>query len=390
MKLFDDALKNSRIPSDEQALIKEFQKLAKGEGLTFENPSALSPWKRLLQAIAVEPATHILRFISRSLMPSLFVKTAEGEFLDLLGFGFGVERKSAQKLKGLIEVTRDHQDVNPLLPAGSWIQTAPLNGRQHRVKTLQDAVFKDTELTTKVSVEAEYTGAEYNLGQDYFVILQNPVPGIQTVTNGEDWILSPGSAQESDESYRERIRNQFLASSSYHSHAVYRRLISEQTGFDINRIFFQEATEERGPGAVDALILFDAEVPSQQYIDQVNYFIRDQGHHGHGDDLLVKPLPETHHDVTLTLYLASGLTLEQSYACKNQAQKMVESAFRKNLDYHVTLTWPYSRFSFARLAAEILREIPLIESMSFDNADIVSELSIPRLKTLRLEVEGET
>ena len=62
----------------------------------------------------------------------------------------------------------------------------------------------------------------------------------------------------------------------------------------------------------------------------------------------------------------------------------MRAAFRESTvtDYQPTLTYPQSRFSFSRLGEELHQQFPGIESLHFDNADIVSELSIPRINSL--------
>jgi uncharacterized phage protein gp47/JayE len=388
MKVFERSLKDSGLPVTETALTEAFNKLATEQGLPFNNPSPYSPWRRLLQALAIKPTQWLMQFMVRELMPNLFVKTASGEFLTLLGWGYGVERKAAKKLQGLIEFTRESLDQQPNIPTGTWIQTAPINGAVYRVQTLHPADFQPNQFVAQVTVEAETEGAQYNLGAGYFVILPKPLPGISSVLNPDDWILSPGDDEEPDDNYRLRVRNQFQAASDYHTNAVYARIIAEQTGFNTNRIYFEYATETRGPGAVDALVLFDAQAPSEAYLKKVNAYIRDGGHHGHGDDLVVKPLPETQHDISAELYLPNNLSDQQQQQIKARVQHIIEAAFRKNTDYPVTLTWPYDRFSFARLGAEILRLEPLIDSIEWGQGDIVSQLTVPRLQSLQLEVKS--
>ena len=43
-----------------------------------------------------------------------------------------------------------------------------------------------------------------------------------------------------------------------------------------------------------------------------------------------------------------------------------------------------SRFSFSRLGEELHQQFPGIESLDFDNVDIVAELNIPRIKSLQV------
>ncbi len=64
----------------------------------------------------------------------------------------------------------------------------------------------------------------------------------------------------------------------------------------------------------------------------------------------------------------------------------VRAAFRESTesDYQPTLTFPQSRFSFSRLGEELHLQFAGIESLSFENTDIISELNIPRLQSLEV------
>ncbi|HCJ1779362.1 TPA: hypothetical protein NQQ36_005193, partial [Salmonella enterica] len=55
--------------------------------------------------------------------------------------------------------------------------------------------------------------------------------------------------------------------------------------------------------------------------------------------------------------------------------------------YDVTRTWPYSRFSFSQLGRELHDAFTLVDSVTFSLTDILSELNIPRLNTLSVEVK---
>lgn len=58
-----------------------------------------------------------------------------------------------------------------------------------------------------------------------------------------------------------------------------------------------------------------------------------QGHHGHGDDMQCMPLPETHHNLVLTLFVdnIANFTGEQLEKLKKETGDMVRCAFGKQL-----------------------------------------------------------
>ncbi|MDE9508404.1 hypothetical protein KKJ10_19715, partial [Xenorhabdus bovienii] len=72
---------------------------------------------------------------------------------------------------------------------------------------------------------------------------------------------------------------------------------------------------------------------------------------------------------------------------KTDVGNLIRCAFRENTEYDVKKTWPYSRFSFSNLGREIHREFAAIGSLSFSLGDLLSELSVPRLQSLSVEVK---
>jgi hypothetical protein len=133
-------------------------------------------------------------------------------------------------------------------------------------------------------------------------------------------------------------------------------------------------------------VLFEADVPAQSYLVQINSKIMDEGNHGHGDDLLVMVIPETQNDIAMALWPKSVLTAAERATLKVNVELFIRAAFRESTDsdYQPTLTYPQSRFSFSRLGEELHQVFPGIDSLRFTNSDIVSELTIPRIHTLQV------
>lgn len=97
-------------------------------------------------------------------------------------------------------------------------------------------------------------------------------------------------------------------------------------------------------------------------------------------------MPETKHAVKLEIWPRSTLTTEQRETLKDNAALFVRAAFRDSTatDFQPTLTYPQSRFSFSRLGEELHQQFAGIESLRFANADIISELNIPRIQSLEV------
>nr|WP_238938300.1 baseplate J/gp47 family protein [Pseudomonas weihenstephanensis] len=371
------------IPTTEAGLRKAWESEVATQGSKLSNTSAYSPFWRLITALVTKPVMWLISFISDTVLPNFFVKTAGDTWLDMLAWAVNVERKGATKAKGVILFTRIAAGGTLELPAGIVVQSSAINGHIYQLVTTTPATFADGLLQLEVPVEAQEVGSGYNLAPGYYAILPVPLAGIAQVVNADGWLIAPGADPEPDEQLRLRVRNQFSAVNQWHTDAVYRAMISAFPGVRPDGVYFLHGAP-RGPGSANAYVLFDADVPAATYLEQINAHIRDQGNHGHGDDLVVMVMPETQHAIRLTLWPRALIGNDKRDSLRDEVALFVRAAFRESTvtDYQPTLTYPQSRFSFSRLGEELHQQFPGIESLHFDNADIVSELSIPRINSL--------
>lgn len=382
---FKQALTDAGIPTTEAGLRKAWESEVAAQGSKLSNTSAYSPFWRLITALVTKPVMWLISFISDTVLPNFFVKTASNAWLDTLAWAVNVERKGATKAKGVILFTRIAAGGTLELPAGIVVQSSAINGHIYQLVTTTPAIFADGLLQLEVPVEAQEVGSGYNLAPGYYAILPVPLAGIAQVVNADGWLIAPGADPEPDEQLRLRVRNQFSAVNQWHTDAVYRAMISAFPGVRPDGVYFLHGAP-RGPGSANAYVLFDADVPADTYLEQINAHIRDQGNHGHGDDLVVMVMPETQHAIRLTLWPRALIGNEKRDSLRDEVALFVRAAFRESTatDYQPTLTYPQARFSFSRLGEELHQQFPGIESLHFDNADIVSELSIPRINSLEV------
>ncbi|HBO5298391.1 baseplate J/gp47 family protein [Pseudomonas aeruginosa] len=382
---FKQALSDAGIPTTEAALRQAWESEVAAQGSALSNTSAYSPFWRVVTALVTKPVLWLLEFVSGTVLPNFFVKTATGTWLDMLAWAVNVERKSATKAQGLLRFTRLTAGEALVVPAGTVVQSAAINGHIYRLATTEDGYFSDGLLQLDIPVEAMETGSGYNLAPGYYAILPEPVPGITSAINTDGWLTVPGSDIEPDDQLRLRVRNQFSAVNQWHTDAVYRALITAFPGVRPDGVYFEHGAP-RGPGSANAFVLFDADVPAASYLEQINAHIRDQGNHGHGDDLQAMVMPETQHIVRVQLWPRSTLTNAQRLTLQEEVGQFIRAAFRESTahDYQPTLTYPQSRFSFSRLGEELHLQFPGIESLEFDNSDILAELNIPRIQSLEV------
>ena len=380
---FKQALAESGIPTTEAALKAAWEAEVTAQGSKLANTSAYSPFWRVITALVTKPVLWLLTFVSDTVLPNFFVKTAERAWLDMLAWAVNVERKAPTKAIGTLLFSRATTAGEFEVPTGTRVQSASINGNVYELVTTAAASFVEGESQLQIPATAVEAGSGYNLAPGYYAILPVPVPGVVQVVNLDGWLVAPGSDSEADDELRLRVRNQFSAVNQWHTDAVYRALIAAFPGVSSNGVFFEHGAP-RGPGSANAYVLFEADVPADTYLEQINAKIMDEGNHGHGDSMLVLVMPETLHDVSLKVWPVANLTLAQRADLQTDIGLFIRAAFRESTgrDYAPTLTWPQSRFSFSRLTEELHEQFPGIDSLKFDNDDILSSLDIPRLQAL--------
>ncbi|NMU24380.1 hypothetical protein HKB21_01920, partial [Vibrio parahaemolyticus] len=75
-------------------------------------------------------------------------------------------------------------------------------------------------------------------------------------------------------------------------------------------------------------------------------------------------------------------------ALRVKVEQFIGAAFRENTDYSRTVASPVLRFSFSRLGQELHVQFSEIESLEFDNADIINNLTVPRINSLGVTIEN--
>ncbi|MGQ3824257.1 baseplate J/gp47 family protein [Pseudomonas alliivorans] len=385
---FKKALGDSGIPTTEAQLKQAWEKLAIEQGSTLTNTSAYSPFWRIITALVTKPVLWLLEFVSGTVLPNFFVKTAGNQWLDMLAWAVNVERKAATVATGELLFTRANTGGELEVPIGTLVQSPTLNGHIYQLVTTEPRSFEEGQSQLVVPVRAVGAGSGYNLAPGYYAVLPQSVPGIVQVVNAAEWLQTPGADAEHDDQLRLRVRNQFSAVNQWHTDAVYRAIITGFPGVAADGVYFEHGAP-RGPGSANAFVLFDAGVPADTFLEQINTHIRDGGNHGHGDDLLAMAMPETLHAISVNVWPVANLTALQLQTLQTEVGLFIRAAFRESTqsDYTPTRTFPQSRFSFSRLTEELHVQFPNISSLRFANADIVSALTIPRIQSLAVVLQ---
>ncbi|MCG7588043.1 baseplate J/gp47 family protein [Photobacterium sp. OFAV2-7] len=386
---YEQIVKDAGIPTDKGGWKTVLKAEMEKEGAVINNDSRFSPFWRMIELAVLTCTTWLINILLvKYILPNMFLATAKDKYLDLLAWACRVERKAASKVRGMIAFQRAAVKGPALIiPKGTWIQTEAINGNIYRVRVTEDTTLPENETVVLAPVEAEEAGAAYNLGGGYFHILPQAISGIAAATNTDDWLTEAGADAESDDDLRLRVRNQWSAVAKWHIDAAYRSLLMEKAGIQDDNIYF-EHNAPRGPGTANALILLDTGEPAAEMIADLNQHIRDNGQHGHGDDLQVMPLPGDEQDITMKLWPKPELTPAERDQLKKDADNFIRAAFRENTDYRPTRTNPVKRFSFSKLGQELHAQFSGIDSLEFGQPDIVNNLTIPRLRSLEVSLES--
>lgn len=383
-KMFEKILNDHGMPVDENAARKEFEELTKAEGL-ITNTSKYSPFWRLMSAIVIKPYVWLKDAFIKNVLMNMFLMTASGQFLDLFANAVNLERKPATLAMGEILFTKANKNQAVVISVGTVISSPEINGVTYQLQTTQEYSIPSGVETARIPVLAVGSGENYNLAAGYYRFLVEQIDGV-TVTNDDNWLISPGANIESDDDLRDRTKNQYNFVGHYHTDAVYRGIVTTITGISTKQVYFVHDAP-RGPGTANLYLLLNDGVDSTYFIDKINDYIMGQGYRGHGDDLRCFAIPDKKIDIAVTLYFER----EQQPANINQyvlnVEHFIRCAFRQNNDYNVTQVNAYSRFSISKLNEELHEQFNELHSIVFNIGDIVSELEVPRLRTLTINTE---
>jgi len=378
---FKQLMVDAGLPITEELAKQQWEDQLNEQAITIENNSPFSPFWRTIKALITLPVVSLFEWVAQSLFPDLFIMLAgRNALITLHGPSRNVFVFDAIKARGILMLERTETTGVLSVPLGSLVESDNISGNVYQLTLLNSAVFKEGENTTQVLVEAVIAGQGHNLPTGSYYNLAKPIDGV-TVTNEADWLIVPGANEENTEAYRNRIRNVFGTAAKWHINTVYKAIISD-FGIPINNIEIINGAP-RGAGTADAYIYLNVGGVSTALLTVINQHIRDNGHHGHGDDFMVYAMPTNNIDV-----ITSYKLIANSSDINSDLENFIKAAFRLNDSYQPTRTRPNSTFSISKLKAELHQQFPELESITFDISDIESGLVLPNLNSLVVQNDG--
>lgn len=190
---------------DLEELKDEYVAQLKAEGFVVTNFHSGGVFYTLLM-IALRMRIEI-RQLARSVLSNMIVSHSSGAWLDLKASDYSKKRKAAQKTQGLVTLSRtDAEGEAVKIEKGHVFKTAlDINGEELRFFAIEGAVLQKGARAVDVLVEAEKEGTRYNVPEGQITRSLTFVNGVDTITNGPDWISREGSDTEDDESLKTRV-----------------------------------------------------------------------------------------------------------------------------------------------------------------------------------------
>lgn len=295
----------------------------------------------------------------RRVLSNMFVKHAEDVWIELKAQDYGKTRKPASKTKGILTLTGEAGHATLTIPAGTTFRTdKDINGEELRYFSTADVTLLDTQEETQVPVEAEKTGALYNVPQNRITNCTRHLEGVKIITNASDWITLAGADIEDLELLRERTLNSWADLATGTTAAKYKSAAEKVTGVlyaDVDQL------HPRGQGSVDIIITSTAGEASEELLAQVDEAVQEIK--GEYDNLLIKSAETVHQDVSVTVELPELISGE---GVEEKARYAVENYFKVNTSRKL------NELVLLDLYIAIKQEIPVLKNISITNpvADI--------------------
>lgn len=285
------------VPDLEQLRDEKIAEL-KDEGFVITNFNSGGVFHTLLM-VAIRIKIELAELL-RTVLNNMFVSHATGKWLDLSAANYSKTRKTAQKTQGYLTLTRLGDGEAVKIGKGHIFKSIlDIKGEELRYFALEETILPKGERTVKVLVEAEEAGSRYNVPEGQITRTLTYLDGVDTITNGEDWITQEGSDTEDDDSLKTRT---LRAWSELAARAIEDTFVNAAEG--VPGVLFAQADcdHPRGQGTVDVIVTGTAGEATEGLLQKVEEAVDKVA--GPYDDILVKSSVSIAQDIELTVTTA--------------------------------------------------------------------------------------
>ena len=258
-----------------------------------------------------------IKRLARSIINNLFIKHAEGDWLEIKVADVGKKRKEAIKTRGYVTLYRDDYQNALQITKGHMFKTLPdVNGKELKFYVLDTTVIGAGEKSGKVLVEAESPGTGYNVSTGKITVSMIHLDGVVSVSNEEGWLYEEGADIEDLEELRTRAEDAWSELAERTTEEKLINVSKKVSGVLDVRV---DAQHPRGQGTTDIIITSTSGEATQELLKKVENataYLK-----GNYDDFLYKSSTIVNVDIKLTLYIAKDASTD---GVQQTAEKTIE------------------------------------------------------------------
>lgn len=258
-----------------------------------------------------------IKRLARSIINNLFIKHAEGDWLEIKVADVGKKRKEAIKTRGYVTLYRDDYQNALQITKGHMFKTLPdVNGKELKFYVLDTTVIGEGEKSGKVLVEAESPGTGYNVSTGKITVSMIHLDGVVSVSNEEGWLYEEGADIEDLEDLRTRAEDAWSELAERTTEEKMINVSKKVSGVLDVRV---DAQHPRGQGTTDIIITSTSGEATQELLKKVENataYLK-----GNYDDFLYKSSTIVNVDIKLTLYIAKDASTD---GVQQTAEKTIE------------------------------------------------------------------
>lgn len=258
-----------------------------------------------------------IKRLARSIINNLFIKHAEGDWLEIKVADVGKKRKEAIKTRGYVTLYRDDYQNALQITKGHMFKTLPdVNGKELKFYVLDTTVIGAGEKSGKVLVEAESPGTGYNVSTGKITVSMIHLDGVVSVSNEEGWLYEEGADIEDLEDLRTRAEDSWSELAERTTEEKLINVSKKVSGVLDVRV---DAQHPRGQGTTDIIITSTSGEATQELLKKVENataYLK-----GNYDDFLYKSSTIVNVDIKLTLYIAKDASTD---GVQQTAEKTIE------------------------------------------------------------------
>lgn len=258
-----------------------------------------------------------IKRLARSIINNLFIKHAEGDWLEIKVADVGKKRKEAIKTRGYVTLYRDDYQNALQITKGHMFKTLPdVNGKELKFYVLDTTVIGAGEKSGKVLVEAESPGTGYNVSTGKITVSMIHLDGVVSVSNEEGWLYEEGADIEDLEDLRTRAEDAWSELAERTTEEKLINVSKKVSGVLDVRV---DAQHPRGQGTTNIIITSTSGEATQELLKKVeNATVYLKGNY---DDFLYKSSTIVNVDIKLTLYIAKDASTD---GVQQTAEKTIE------------------------------------------------------------------